>query len=102
MAAVRAGSAAVPAAPILVGAPVPWCCGGRRSRAYLGHRQLAVATGSPFRRIGEVVVGATVARRLGAQVGTDLLVDVDSALDLAGEHGRSVRVVGILAPGHRS
>jgi putative ABC transport system permease protein len=67
------------------------------SPAYLKFRNLEVASGSSWNRLGDCLVGAQVAERLDLKLGDRLMTEPEDVFDLAGSVPLSMRVVGILA-----
>ena len=66
--------------------------------AYFRFRDLGLARGQPLRRLGDCVVGAAAARRLGIEPGDRLLSEPEGLFDLSGPAPLNMRVTGILAP----
>lgn len=67
---------------------------------YFDFRGLRVAEGRPMAVLGECVLGADAATRLGVAVGGHVVSSPESVLDLAGAYPLRMRVVGVLAPGY--
>lgn len=65
---------------------------------YYPRRALEVAAGSLPLRIGDAVVGAAVAERLGLTPGAPLLTDQRDVYDLAAAYPLRLTVTGVLAP----
>lgn len=63
---------------------------------YFDYRRLRVSSGRLFGRLGECVLGASVARRLGLSPGDSLLTDTESFVELT-RYPLKLRVVGVLA-----
>ena len=63
---------------------------------YFEHRALAVGAGRLFAKLGECVLGARVARSLGAEVGDAIISSPENLFDLAGEYPLKMVIVGIL------
>jgi putative ABC transport system permease protein len=63
---------------------------------YWDFRGLKIAQGTNLKRLGDCVLGATVAEQLGLAVHDRLLSDSESAFDLVGTYPLQMRVVGIL------
>ena len=66
---------------------------------YLDHRGLRVAQGRQIARLGDAVIGAGAASRLGVGVGDSILSSPESVFDIAGVYPLKMPVVGVLAPG---
>lgn len=67
---------------------------------YFAFRQLPLARGEPLLQLGDCVLGAEVAATLNLGPGDRLLTDPENVFDLAGSYPVSLRVMGVLAPGH--
>jgi|688.fasta_scaffold00579_23 putative ABC transport system permease protein len=67
------------------------------TKRYFELRGLRLASGQPLRRLGDCVVGAAVASRLGIQPGDRLLSESDNLFDLSGPAPLNMRVTGLLA-----
>jgi putative ABC transport system permease protein len=65
---------------------------------YLDLRGLEVAEGRAFALLGEAVLGAGAAARLGAGPGDAILSDPENLFDLDGAYPLEMSVVGVLAP----
>lgn len=65
---------------------------------YLDLRGLTVAEGRAFATLGEVVLGAAAAARLGAGVGDAVVSDPENLFDLDGAYPLEMTVAGVLAP----
>ena len=65
---------------------------------YFDLRGLAVAEGRPLAVLGDAVLGAAVAERLGLAPGDAIVSDPESLFDLAGAYPLEMPVVGVLAP----
>lgn len=65
---------------------------------YFDFRDLRVATGEQIARLGDCVLGAAAAKKLGLKPGDKLMSDPDNVLDLAGSYPIVMHVTGILAP----
>jgi putative ABC transport system permease protein len=63
---------------------------------YFDFRSLKVAQGRQLALLGEAVIGADVADRLGISAGDRLLSSPETVFDLAGVYPLNMRVVGIL------
>ena len=68
------------------------------SLEYFDFRGLEYAEGRPLLRLGECVIGATVAKREGLEEGDSLISSPETLFDLAGVYPLKMKVVGILAP----
>ena len=68
------------------------------SLEYFDFRGLEYAEGRPLLRLGECVIGATVAEREGLKEGDSLISSPETLFDLAGVYPLKMKVVGILAP----
>ena len=64
---------------------------------YFAARNLTLEVGRPALQLGEVVVGAEVARRFGCGVGARLRNDLTNLYNIAGAYPFLLRVVGVLA-----
>ncbi len=67
---------------------------------YFGFRTLQISEGRGLAVIGECVLGAEVARRLGAAPGDHVISSPESVFDLAGVYPLKMEVVGILSRAH--
>jgi len=67
---------------------------------YFGFRTLQISEGRALAVIGECVLGAEVARRLGAVPGDHVISSPESVFDLAGVYPLKMEVVGILSRAH--
>jgi putative ABC transport system permease protein len=67
---------------------------------YLDFRGLRLASGRRMAVLGECVVGARAAERLGVEPGAALVSSPEAVFDLAGVYPLRMRVVGVLAPAH--
>ena len=67
---------------------------------YIDFRELQVVDGRSFAVLGEAVLGASAAERLGARAGDSVLSSPESVFDLAGVYPLKMKVVGVLAPSH--
>lgn len=70
------------------------------SLEYFDFRDLALGRGRWMTVIGECVLGAEVARKLGLAPGDTLLSSPETLFDLAGVYPLKMRVAGVLAPSH--
>jgi putative ABC transport system permease protein len=67
---------------------------------YFAFRQLQIHSGTTLIRLGDCVLGARVARKLGLVPGDRLLSDPENVFDIAGAYPLSMRVAGILDETH--
>lgn len=67
---------------------------------YFSFRELRVADGAMLARLGDCVLGARAARRLGLEPGDSLLSDPENVFDIGGSYPLKMRVVGVLAPAY--
>ncbi len=65
---------------------------------YFDHRRLRIAEGRQLGLLGEAVLGAAAARRLGLGPGGTLLTDPETLFDFTGAYPLELSVVGVLAP----
>ncbi|MDI1310509.1 ABC transporter permease [Prosthecobacter sp.] len=65
---------------------------------YFPFRGLRLAAGKQLSRLGDCVVGATLARQRGLQPGGHLFSTPEQAFDMAGVYPLKMRVTGILTP----
>jgi putative ABC transport system permease protein len=65
---------------------------------YFEWRALTVAEGTSLRLLGDAVLGAAVARRLGLKPGNGLTTAPRNLFDLAGDYPLRLTIVGVLAP----
>ena len=65
---------------------------------YLDFRELTLAQGRSFALLGESLLGAGVARRLGLGPGDSLVTSPESLFDLAAAYPLKTKVVGVLEP----
>jgi putative ABC transport system permease protein len=68
------------------------------SLEYFDFRGLRVADGTGITRLGDCLLGATAAAKLGLRPGDKLMSDPENVLDLAGSYPIIMHVKGILAP----
>jgi putative ABC transport system permease protein len=68
------------------------------SLEYFDFRGLRVAQGESLTRVGDCVLGATVAQKLGLKPGDKLMSDPENVFDLAGSYPINMHVQGVLAP----
>jgi putative ABC transport system permease protein len=64
---------------------------------YFRFRKLHVARGMQVTRLGDCVLGANVARRLGLGPGDHLMSDPQNVFDIAGTYPLKMRIAGVLA-----
>ena len=67
---------------------------------YFDFRNLYLAQGRQLAMLGEAVIGARVADRLGITAGDSLLSSPETVFDLAGVYPLTMRVVGVLERSH--
>lgn len=67
---------------------------------YFDFRRLRLAEGRPMAVLGECVLGAAVARRLGVEVGDSVTSSPETVFDLAGVYPLKMSVAGVLAPAY--
>jgi putative ABC transport system permease protein len=67
---------------------------------YLEFRGLRIAAGRRMAVLGECVVGARAARKLGVGPGDGVISSPESVFDLAGVYPLKMRVAGVLEPAH--
>jgi len=65
---------------------------------YFDFRELAIAEGRPLLRLGECVVGATVAEENDITPGDSIISSPESLFDLAGVYPLKMSVCGVLEP----
>ncbi|MFC5455974.1 FtsX-like permease family protein [Prosthecobacter fluviatilis] len=65
---------------------------------YFPFRGLHLAAGRQLSRLGDCVVGATLAKQRGLQPGGHIFSSPEQAFDMAGVYPLKMRVTGILAP----
>lgn len=68
------------------------------SLEYFDFRGLQVATGGGLTRLGDCVLGAIAAEKLGLKPGDKLMSDPENVFDLAGSYPLNMHVKGVLAP----
>jgi len=68
------------------------------SLEYFGFRGLSVTAGTGLTRLGDCVVGAVAAEKLGLKPGDKLMSDPENVFDLAGSYPLNLHVKGVLAP----
>lgn len=69
---------------------------------YFHFRKLKLAEGRPMAILGDCVIGAKVAERLGLKPGDSLLSSPETVFDLAGVYPLKMKVVGVLEKSHTS
>jgi len=69
---------------------------------YFEFRGLEIATGRPLAIVGDAVLGAAVADRLGLKPGDALVSSPENLFDLAGVYPLKMNVVGVLRKSHTS
>jgi putative ABC transport system permease protein len=67
---------------------------------YFDYRGLTINQGRGLALLGECVLGATVAERLGLSPGESLISSPETLFDLAGVYPLKMQVVGVLHPSH--
>ena len=67
---------------------------------YFDFRDLQVAEGRMLAVLGESVIGADVAERLGVGAGDDLVSSPENLFDIAGVYPLKMKVTGVLARSH--
>lgn len=67
---------------------------------YFEFRKLNVESGTQLKRLGDCVLGASVAERLQLQPGDRLMSDSLNVFDLSGNYPLKMRVVGVLERAH--
>ena len=67
---------------------------------YLAFRGLELAAGRPMAILGECVVGADAAAKLGVTPGDSIVSSPESVFDLAGVYPLKMTVTGVLAPAY--
>ncbi|NQV24667.1 MAG: ABC transporter permease [Rhodopirellula sp.] len=65
--------------------------------AYLKFRQLRIASGKPWTRYGDCLLGANVARRLQLGAGDRLTSEPENVFDVDGSFPLKMRITGVLA-----
>jgi putative ABC transport system permease protein len=69
---------------------------------YFDYRRLRVAKGRNLALLGECVLGAVTAHRLGLKPGDSLISSPENLFDLAGVYPLKMKVVGVLEKSHTS
>ena len=67
---------------------------------YFDFRELRVAEGRMLAVLGESVIGADVAERLGVVAGDDLISSPENLFDIAGIYPLKMKITGVLARSH--
>lgn len=67
---------------------------------YFEFRGLSVAEGRMFTRLGDCVLGASVAKSLGLGPGDKIVSSPENVFDLAGVYPLKMRITGVLATAH--
>jgi putative ABC transport system permease protein len=67
------------------------------SLEYFDFRNLGIARGQGITRVGDCVLGATVAEKLNINPGEKLMSDPENVFDLAGSYPINMHVTGVLA-----
>lgn len=67
---------------------------------YFEFRQVRLAEGRYMATLGECVLGAEVASKLGLQTGDTVVTSPENVFDLAGVYPLKMKIVGVLAPSH--
>lgn len=67
------------------------------TKRYFELRRLRLSSGQPIRRLGDCVVGAAAASRMGIKPGDRLLSESDNLFNLSGPTPLNMRVTGVLA-----
>jgi putative ABC transport system permease protein len=69
---------------------------------YFDFRNLRIASGESLAMLGDSVIGASVAERLGLKPGNSLVSSPENLFDLAGIYPLKMKVAGILEKSHTS
>lgn len=69
---------------------------------YFEFRGLRIAVGNPLAMLGECVIGASVAERLGLKLGDSLVSSPENLFDLSGVYPLNMKIVGVLEKSHTS
>ncbi len=69
---------------------------------YFDFRNLKIAQGHSLIMLGDCVLGAKAAEKLGIGPGDSLVSSPENLFDLAGVYPLKMKVVGVLAPNHRA
>lgn len=67
---------------------------------YLNYRQLSLERGRSFARLGECIIGASVAEDLGLAPDSSLVTSPESLFDIAGIYPLKMKVVGVMQPSY--
>lgn len=67
---------------------------------YFNFRNLAIAQGHSLTMLGDCILGAKAAAKLGIGPGDSLVSSPENLFDLAGVYPLKMKVVGVLAPNH--
>lgn len=65
---------------------------------YFAFRKLSFAEGNAFTRLGDCVIGSSVARKLGLAPGDSLITSPERIFDLTGVYPLKMRITGVLSP----
>jgi putative ABC transport system permease protein len=65
--------------------------------AYLKFRNLRIASGQPWMRYGDCLLGANIARRLQRGAGDSLMSEPENVFDVDGSFPLKMRITGVLA-----
>lgn len=65
---------------------------------YLSYRKLRIAKGRQVALLGEAVLGADVAKKMGVGINDYIISSPESVFDISGVYPLKMKVVGILAP----
>jgi putative ABC transport system permease protein len=68
------------------------------TRDYFDFRRLTLQSGSHWRRLGDCVAGASVARKRNLKPGDTIVSRLENALDVAGARPLRMRITGVLSP----
>ena len=70
------------------------------SLEYFTFRRLQIAEGKNMTRLGDCILGAKVARRLGLKPGGSLISSSEQVFDISGVYPLKMRITGVLAETH--
>jgi putative ABC transport system permease protein len=70
------------------------------TRDYLSFWKLRVASGTPPLMLGDAILGATVARRLGLRPGDRITSDQEKVYDISAGYPLRMRITGVLEESH--